>query len=231
MKLPFGRRTTIVFVFLFLIAILALVSVNVQKALEPFLDTIAGFISSHPFWGGFIFLFLGALSAIVSPFSSVPLVPSAIMAWGIWPTFFLLILGWFLGDIAAYFIGSYASRLNFFKKWIPFDSIDKYRGYLAPSSEFLAVLGFRLTFPSEVGGYLLGIIKYDFWKYVLATLLAEAPFAAAVAFAGRAFNEQQTELFILWAGGLALFVFLMYRFFQKRIKPKTGQHINMSDLI
>lgn len=57
-----------------------------------------------------LFIILASLSAMISPFSSTPLVPVAVVLWGTSLTTVLLFIGWLIGDTVAYFVGRYAGQ-------------------------------------------------------------------------------------------------------------------------
>ena len=106
------------------------------------------------------------------------------------------------------------------KNYVSVDgAISSYRQKLTPRTEFTIVLLFRLAMPAEIPGYALGTIRYDFRKYLLATALAELPFAVLTVYAGEAVLER--NFFVL---GVALILILTllsaaFYFFNK----KTGK--------
>ena len=202
MKYPLITKKRLSFILLALfIALIFWSSSSLQGFFYDSLDLFKGFTEENKILGIFIFIGLAALSSMLSLFSSIPLVPVAIVSFGAPLSLILLLGGWLLGESIAYFIGQYAGRslLNYF---VSLERIEYYKKLIPGKSQFLLVLLFRLAVPAEIPGYVLGAIKYDFWKYLLATFLAELPFAAVTIYSGKAFISGDKMTFI----GLILFL-------------------------
>ncbi|MBI4050586.1 MAG: VTT domain-containing protein [Candidatus Doudnabacteria bacterium] len=211
------KKRVWIFVALVVIAFLFWSSLSLQEEFDRAVNVLGRYIGSHQLLGVSVFVGLAGLSAMLSPFSSIPLVPAAVVIWGKLGTFFLLLSGWVLGGMATYAIGKYAAY-PIFKGIVPFHKIDDYRKKISAESEFLLVFLFRLMSPAEIPGYLLGLIRYDFIKYLLATFFAELPFAVITVYASEAFVEQNAIIFI---GLLALLTFIIgsaFYLFRKRLK-------------
>lgn len=179
------------------------------------------YIEENELLGVAIFMALAAFSAAFSFFSSVPLVPVAIMLWGSFFTFIMLFLGWLIGDISAYLIGRYAGY-PLVKRLTAFEKVEHYKSQVSGKTEFWLVLLFRFAAPSEAAGYVLGILKLYFWKYLFATFLAELPFALATVYAGEAFIKQDLILFAVWVAVLLFLASAALYLFHKRLKRKSN---------
>lgn len=171
----------------------------------------------------FIFIVLAALSAMLSPFSSVPLVPVAIVIWGNLLMATFLLTGWMIGGVLTYFIGYYAgyplvSQLSSFEK------IKYYREKISRKTEFLLVLLFRLAMPAEIPGYVLGIAGYNFGKYFLATFLAELPFVLIVGYASEALVTNSPILFVSLVAVAFAAISLTLYFFTKKLKSSNEEY-------
>lgn len=150
-----------------------------------------------------IFVLLSALSAMVAFFSSAVLVPIGLLAWGSTATFALLWLGWLLGGVGAYATGRFLGRRAV--AWlIHEDQLRRYERRLAASAPFLVILLFQLALPSEVPGYVVGVLRSRFRTYLAALALAELPFAAGAVFLGESFIRRDRGALV--AMGLVLFV-------------------------
>jgi uncharacterized membrane protein YdjX (TVP38/TMEM64 family) len=209
-----------------LISILALVvivglaiygSSALQGNIVHSVNYLGDYFKGHPFLGGLIFFVISFFAVLLSPFSSVPLVPSAIMAWGSFITFSLILPAWILGGTVAYYLGL-LSREKIIRHFISFGKVDYYKIRLSPKSQFWLVFLFRLAIPSEIAGYTLGIIRYDFWKYLLVTLLTELPFAIFVVYSGLILVKGEIFLFGIIALAAAAVFYFTYREFSKRLK-------------
>lgn len=213
------KRRVIIFLLVILLAFLFWYSAPLQNIFYDSVSIANDYTDARPVTGVIIFIALAAISAIFSLFSSVALVPAAIMIWGGSLTLTLLLAGWIIGDIIAYFIGAYALR-NIAGKFIPIEKIDQYRGKISKKTEFGLILLFRIAMPTEIAGYLLGVIKYHFGKYFLATFLSELPFALLAVYAGDALITQDVLTFIaLIALGIAIAI-ITIELLHKKIKAK-----------
>ena len=192
-------------------------SLKLQGAFIDSVDVLKDLINGNENLGILIFTGLAAASAILSPFSSVPLIPFAIEIWGKFQTIVMLQTGWLLGGFIAYHIGRYAG-LPTIKALISIDKVEHYTKRLKGKNEFWYVLLFRYMLPSELGGYLLGLLRFNFWKYLAATLITELPFAIATVYMADAILERNLLMLIIWGITIILLVGLMYYLFKKHLK-------------
>lgn len=163
-----------------------------------------------------IFIVLAAFSAMLSPFSSLPLVPVAIMIWGNFLTGIFLLVGWLAGGTLTYIIGYYAGY-PLVSQFASFEKVKYYKEKIPEKAEFWLILLFRFSMPAEISGYALGIIRYNFGKYFLATFLAELPFAFATSYAGNAIISDKPAIFIGIVASTFSFIILMFYFFNKKL--------------
>lgn len=177
------------------------------------------YVEKHEILGVAVFIALAALSAILSPFSSVPLVPIAVMIWGSFFTFIMLFSGWLIGDVSAYLIGRFAGY-PLMKRLTVFEKIEHYKSQISGKAEFWLVLLFRFAAPSETAGYVLGVLRIYFGKYFPATFLAELPFALITVYASEAFIRQDLILFMVWIAVLLILASAAFYLFHKRLKRK-----------
>lgn len=164
-----------------------------------------------------IFIVVAALSAMLSPFSSLPLVPAAIMIWGNFLTGIFLLAGWLIGGTLTYFISYYAGYPTV-RQLSSFEKIKHYQDKIPKKARFWLILLFRLSMPVEIPGYALGIIRYHFGKYFLATFLAELPFALITSYAGNALIRNKPLVFMSLVAFAFLFMVLMFYFFNKKLR-------------
>lgn len=156
-----------------------------------------------------VFVGLSALSAMFSPLSSVPLVPFAVAVWGNAFTFWTLLAGWMIGGMATYAIGRYATY-PILKNFKFYKNFDHYQAQFSATTKFELVLLFRLALPAEIPGYVLGSLRYSFWKYLVATFISELVIVVPVVFGGKALLDQNEPLFIglVIAGIITFSIFL-----------------------
>lgn len=169
----------------------ALLSVDVLYAwLERVLNAAEPLIGAYPVWGGLIFVLLSALSAMLAFFSSAVLVPAAVFVWGKAVTVALLWLGWLLGGMIAYGVGHSLGRPLMVslgsKKLAAF-----YRQRLTSRVGLPVVFLLQLGLPSEIPGYLCGLLRVRFRVYVAALALAELPYAIGTVWVGESILQRE----------------------------------------
>ncbi len=168
-----------------------------------------GIISKAPFLGMLVFVFLAMLSAMVAFFSSALLAPVAIVAWGEVVCLALLWLGWCLGGILSFCIGRFLGR-SAVAKIIGEEKIATWRDAVSERTKFVHILFFQAVVPSEIPGYLLGILHYRFLLYLAALGITEIPYALATVYLGESCLKGQGLVIILVGiGVLVLAAFLL----------------------
>lgn len=210
------QKILITFLLIIAAAFLFWSSISIQSIFYETVLSIEKYTAQNEILIVAIFIALAALSAMLSPFSSLPLVPAAIMIWGNFLTGIFLLTGWLLGETLAYFIGYYAGY-PLVRQLSSFEKVKYFQEKIPKKAEFWLILLFRFAMPAEIPGYVLGIIRYNFGKYFLATFLAELPFAFISSYAGNALIGNNPVVFI----GLVVFAFsfmiLMFYFFNKKL--------------
>lgn len=216
------KRNIIIFALIILIAGLFWYFSFFQDFFLDIVSFFDSYIQKNEVAGMFVFVGLAALAAMLSPFSSAPLIPIAAVIWGNFLTFLLLAFGWMAGAAASYYIG-YSLGCYSLKKFVPFERIEYYRKKISPKAEFWLVLAFRLSTPAEIPGYTLGIIRYDFWKFLLATSLSEVPFALISVYASQALVNKDPLIFIGLVGFVILTMTVMFHLFHKSVRGMGKQ--------
>jgi uncharacterized membrane protein YdjX (TVP38/TMEM64 family) len=87
---------------------------------------------------------------------------------------------------------------------------------------FGLILLFQLGLPSEIPGYVLGLARYSFGKYLLALALAELPYTIATVYLGASFVSAQSGLVL--AVGLSIAALSVGAFYllRKRMRANRG---------
>tara|TARA_Y100000310_G_scaffold342172_1_gene444131 strand:- start:2669 stop:3322 length:654 start_codon:yes stop_codon:yes gene_type:complete len=202
-----------------IIAIIFWSSVSLQDFFFDLVEVAQIYIEANPTMGMLAFLGLAAAGAILSPFSSVPIVPFVIPIWGEVLTFTLLTIGWLIGGLLAYVVGRYAGY-PLMKKFFSFDKVEELKQELPKRSSFLLVLLFRLATPSEITSYFLGVIRFRFWQYFWATLISEFVFAVLTIYLSDAVIEKDPILLALWLAVLVGIMLGTY-YYYKKIRKRT----------
>jgi uncharacterized membrane protein YdjX (TVP38/TMEM64 family) len=201
------------FLVLLCIALAALAaSADVHRALLEVLEVSRELIVAHPVSGAVMFVLLAAVSAMFAFVSIAVVIPLAVYVWGNAASLLLLWVGWILGGAAAYGIARYLGRPVVL--WLTDRALGRIERYLGPGTPFRFVLLFQLGLPSELPGYVLGLVKYPFGKFMLALALAELPYTVATVYLGAGFVEARSGI-VLTVGfalvGLSVGAFYLLR--------------------
>ena len=182
------RAFALLLVFVLLAALLS--SDTLYSQMQRLLAAAGPMISAHPVWGAVVFVLASALSAMLAFFSSAVLVPVAVAGWGQAITVALLWLGWFIGGLNAYGIGRTLGRplLNTIgsAKVAAF-----YQQRLSANIGLPLVLLLQLALPSEIPGYLCGLLRVRLRTYVIALALAELPYAVGTVWVGESILRRE----------------------------------------
>ena len=142
-----------------------------------------GVIARAPVAGMVAFVVLSMLSAMIAFFSSALLSPVAIVAWGKAGTLALLWLGWLLGGALTYAVGRFLGR-SAAGAMVGAETLAAWEHRVLSRTHVLHVLLFQIAMPSEILGYVLGILRYRFRTYIAVLALSEIPYAVAVVYMG-----------------------------------------------
>lgn len=193
---PHPRRRALAVLLVFAAGALLLTIEPLHDALLRLLVAAEPIIEAHPVWGMLLFVLLSALSAMLAFFSTALLVPVAVYSWGQPATMVLLWTGWLLGGLCAYTIGfglgrpllatAGAARLLAF-----------YRERLPGQVPFAVVMLLQLALPSEIPGYLFGLMRVRVRTYLLALGLAEVPYAVGTVLVGESVVQQRGGMLLL----------------------------------
>jgi uncharacterized membrane protein YdjX (TVP38/TMEM64 family) len=165
---------------------------------------------SRPGLGTTAFVIFAALSALLAFFSSAVLVPVAVQAWGHALTLFLLWTGWTLGGVCAYTLGRVFGRAVV-GSFVSLQTLDHFEHRVSARTPFTVALLFQLAVPSEIPGYVLGLGRYSFAKYLMVVGLGELPFALGTVYIGHSFLERRTlVLLAVGAAGVLLSAWALY---------------------
>ena len=171
-----------------------------------------GLILRSPEVGMLIFVLISMISAMIAFFSAVVLTPVAINVWGTTTSLVLLWIGWVLGGVVSYCIGLFLGR-SIAAKWVGESTVASWHQKLVGRTRFFQVLLFVTAVPSEVPGYVLGVVRYRFIYFLTAIAIGYTPHALAAVFLGDSFLKGRSLAFILIGAGILLgaIVYRQYR--------------------
>jgi uncharacterized membrane protein YdjX (TVP38/TMEM64 family) len=174
---------------------------------DRLLRAIAGageLIRQRPAAGMLTFVLLAALSAMLAFVSSAVLIPVAVHVWGPVTCALLLWTGWFLGGIAAYAVGRYLGRPSVERLVRP-AAIARYERWARSGPTLVPILLLQLAVPSDVAGYVFGLVRCRFPMFLIALAVAEVPYALGAVYLGVSFLEGRVlSLMLLGIGGVLL---------------------------
>jgi uncharacterized membrane protein YdjX (TVP38/TMEM64 family) len=168
-------------------------SEDLHTALLEVLVASRDVIVRHPVLGAILFALLAAVSAMLALVSIAVVVPVAVYVWGTPLSMLLLWLGWIFGGVVAYAIARYLGRPVV--RWLTTEAaLDRVERSIRPETSFFIILLFQLGLPSEIPGYVLGLARYPFRKYLPALALGELPYTVATVYLGAGFVSARAGL-------------------------------------
>lgn len=181
---------TVVAILLVLLVTAILVSEGAHRGVVRGLEEAQRIAAVHPAWAMVLIVVFAAVGAMLAFVSSWVLVPFAVFTWGPVVALVLLWSGWLLGGAACYTIGRFLGRPAV--RWLlPTGFLARYEERFARHMPFHVVLLTQMALPSEIPGYLLGIVRYSFVRYLAALGLVELAYGLATVYLGQGFLERR----------------------------------------
>ena len=208
------QRHTLIIGTIIIIAGLFAASDTLHDKSEQIILWTEAAISEAPFLGMLLFVLLAMLSAMVAFFSSALLAPIAVFAWGKLTCLVLLWLGWLLGGIVSFCIGRFLGR-SVAAMFIGEEKLAGWEQQVSEHTRFIHVLLFQAAVPSEIPGYVLGILRYRFLLYLAALAITELPYAIAVVYLGESFLEGDATVFVMLGVGVILLGAFLLQIFKR----------------
>jgi uncharacterized membrane protein YdjX (TVP38/TMEM64 family) len=178
-------------------------------------------ITRHTVAGPLVFVVLAMLSAMLAFFSSAVLVAPAVFAWGPVNTALLLLVGWMLGGILSYALARHVGRPAL--RWLARGrSKHREEARLTPETPLGLVILFQLALPSEIPGFVLGLVRYPFARYVVALAIGELPYAVGTVLLGVTFVERRVGAFIALGAVAVLAILFLAPALRHRLRPDRG---------
>jgi uncharacterized membrane protein YdjX (TVP38/TMEM64 family) len=210
------------------VGVLALIVVATSDTLFAALTSLNAFAAplmrERPVVGAVVFVLVSALSAVLAFFSSAVLVPVAVQVWGVSTAMALLWIGWIIGGASAYALAVWAGR-PIVARLVSAESLERYGDRFTVSAPFSLVLLFQLGMPSEVPGYLLGLIRYPVWRYLAALALAELPWAVITVFLGTSLLARRVNVLVLLGVGAGLASALAFWLLHRRLRRGAEDNV------
>jgi uncharacterized membrane protein YdjX (TVP38/TMEM64 family) len=215
---PFRRRRALLLLVLAALALLPLLAEGVHAMLLRLVLAAQNLAAHHPGLAALAVLVFAALSAMLAFVSSAALAPFMSHVWGTVAAFLLLWVGWLLGGVLSYGIGRYLGR-PVVARLIPEHRLARYEEQVSRHTPFGLLLLLQLALPSEIPGYLLGLVRCAFPRYVLALALAELPYALATVYLGWGVVERRISLILAVGAGTLLLSLGAFYALHRRLPP------------
>jgi uncharacterized membrane protein YdjX (TVP38/TMEM64 family) len=167
------------------------------------LGTTQDLIEGHALLGAVTFIVFAAVSAMLAFVSVAVVVPAAVVAWGAPASIGLLWVGWILGGLGTYFVGRHLGRRA--ASWLTAErGLRRLEQHLSADTPLWLITVLQLAVPSEIPGYVLGLVRYPLARYLIALALAELPFTVATVYLGSSFIEGRSGPILAIGALLAL---------------------------
>jgi len=178
-------------------------SADLHAALLELLQAGSEIIARHPLLGAVLFVVFAGLSAMLAFVSAAVAVPMAVYVWGAPLSMLLLWLGWILGGACAYGVGRLLGRRVV--AWLTMQAaLERLEQRIRRGAPFGLIVLLQFALPSEIPGYVLGITRYHFARYLLALAVAELPYAVLTVLLGENFVARRGPLVLAAGVGLVL---------------------------
>lgn len=218
------RRVALVGLLVLALALVASAD-SLHAALLALTERATPVMHAHPVLGATLFVGISALSAMLAFFSSAVLVPVAVQVWGAAITAVLLWLGWIVGGLTAYTLARVAGR-PLVRRLMHADALARYESRVGTHAPLGLVILFQLGLPSEVPGYLLGLARYAWTRYLLALAIAELPWAVLTVLLGTTVLERRVPVLVGVGAVAAVLSGAAFVALHRRLRAANGRAAN-----
>jgi uncharacterized membrane protein YdjX (TVP38/TMEM64 family) len=200
---PLGWRRVLLVLAAVALASFIVLSAAAHDALLQLLEALEHASAGHRARAATLVVLFTALAASVAFVSSWLVVPFAVYTWGPGGALLLVWTGWVLGGAVSYALGR---RLGpSVARWLGFGPLlTRYQDQVSSRTPFTLALLVQLALPSEMRGYLFGLGRYPFGRYLLSLGLAELPFGIATIYLGAGVLQRRLAPVLALAAGLVL---------------------------
>ena len=167
--------------------------------------------------GAVLFIVIAAVSAMLAFVSVAIILPVAVFTWGEPLSVLLLWIGWTLGGLCTYAVGRFLGRAAV--NWLTADALlRRLERNIGPGTPFVVVLLFQLALPSEIPGYVLGLVRYSLPRYLFALGVVELVYAVAVVHLGASFVERRAGVVLATGAAVVVFSVIAFSMLRRRIR-------------
>lgn len=195
-----------------LFAVLGLLTLYIAGAffLQKQLHVVILFAQDHLILGAIVYVLFFALSIVIAPISSLPIMYFTEEVFGVLVGGVLSTLGWWTGGLGLFLLARFLGR-SFLLKRTSLKKIKKWEKDLPEKATFWGAFFANAVFPTELVALLFGCFTtLSFRSYALASLLGILPFSFLLVASGGALFEKNWMGLGVFGGILVLFFLFMY---------------------
>ena len=191
------------------------IALATYQELPRLISTMGRLIGERGFLAAVVYVLIMASGIVVAPFSSLPLIPVAAAAWGVFLGGTLSILGWWIGALIAFQLARRIGRPAL-AQLLGEERIAYWECRIPAHAGFFTVFLMRLLLPVEIPSYVLGLLPVvRFRTYAVASLLGMAPFAYVLFAMGGAIAEGEWARLTVMAVAAAAAGYTLYLLFHR----------------
>lgn len=186
------------------VLLIALFFILVSYLTQTYNPEIRSLIEGRGTVGLVGYVAINAITIVVAPLTSIPLIPLAVSLWGPVTTALATIIGWQMGAIVAFWIARKYGR-KVVKHFVSLEKVDELESRIPKKGIFWTVAVLQMITPVDIASYALGLFKAVKWHiYIPASFVGIIPLAFTLAYTGTL--SLLAQLIIFSAGALILVV-------------------------
>lgn len=175
---------------------------------EMYKEELVSVINSKNIIALGIYIAITALTTVVAPLSSLPLLPIATTIWGPIIAALTSVIGWVIGSIIIFGICRQYG-VPFITRFVSIEKIEKIKNFLPGKDVFLSHIILRMLMPVDLLSYALSLFSsITFRVYIITTVIGVIPFAFVFAYGGMLPIELQIIGFLV---GIVVVTFIHRR--------------------
>lgn len=171
-------------------------------------DQINQWVEQLGFWGPLAIILGLVIQMFMLVVPTLVLMIVAVLAYGPWMGGFYALTGILLASATAYYIGFAGSNV-FLNKLMGKKTRDRLTGYTDKFGVWLVFIArIHPMLSNDTVSFVMGIVRLNFWKFMLATIAATLPMLALIGYLGSDMQRLKTGLF--WLSGIAIVAGIVY---------------------
>ncbi|HKJ78975.1 MAG TPA: TVP38/TMEM64 family protein [Prolixibacteraceae bacterium] len=188
-------------------------------------EMISNWVDNLGFWGPLFIVLAMTLQMFLLVIPSPLLVVVSVLAYGPFWGSLIAISAIMVASTTGYFIGKYLGQ-NTIDRLIGHKKEQQLEFYVERYGSW-AVFITRLTplLSNDAISLVAGILRMNYWKFILATLAGITPLTVLIAYFGE--NNERLKNGLIWVSAISLVIFVAYVIFDRKKNPvnqKQNKH-------